>query len=89
MNMHIPAKINCHSKNTLDFSLFLIFLHRSSKEMNNDIVVEMKTEKANEEAGLLNKRPSVEQVRLPTHASQPIFKRWGFFWQVLGTDLRT
>lgn len=34
--------------------------------MNNDIVVEMKTEKANEEAGLLNKRPSTEQVRLST-----------------------
>lgn len=31
--------------------------------MNNDIVVEMKTDKANEEAGLLNKRPSTEQVR--------------------------
>ncbi|XP_030014877.1 basal cell adhesion molecule-like isoform X2 [Sphaeramia orbicularis] len=30
-------------------------------EVNNDIVVEMKTEKANEEAGLLNKRPSTEQ----------------------------
>lgn len=27
-------------------------------EVNNDIVVEMKTEKANEESGLLNKRPS-------------------------------
>lgn len=35
--------------------------------MNNDIVVEMKTEKANEEAGLLNKRPSTEQVRLSAH----------------------
>lgn len=31
--------------------------------MNSDIVVEMKTDKANEEAGLLNKRPSTEQVR--------------------------
>ncbi|KAM3873294.1 basal cell adhesion molecule [Diretmus argenteus] len=30
-------------------------------EVNNDIVVEMKTEKANEEAGLLNKRPGTEQ----------------------------
>ncbi|KAJ8289801.1 hypothetical protein GJAV_G00005490 [Gymnothorax javanicus] len=30
-------------------------------EVNNDIVVEMKSEKANEEAGLLNKRPPVEQ----------------------------
>ncbi|KAM4600452.1 basal cell adhesion molecule [Polymixia lowei] len=32
-----------------------------SGEVNNDIVVEMKTEKANEEAGLLNKRPATEQ----------------------------
>ncbi|XP_061632129.1 basal cell adhesion molecule isoform X4 [Phyllopteryx taeniolatus] len=30
-------------------------------EVNNDIVVEMKTDKANEEAGLLNKRPPAEQ----------------------------
>ncbi|CAK6959079.1 basal cell adhesion molecule [Scomber scombrus] len=30
-------------------------------EVNNDIVVEMKADKANEEAGLLNKRPSTEQ----------------------------
>ncbi|XP_071764601.1 basal cell adhesion molecule isoform X1 [Centroberyx gerrardi] len=30
-------------------------------EVNNDIVVEMKTEKTNEEAGLLNKRPATEQ----------------------------
>lgn len=30
-------------------------------EVNNDIVVEMKTDKANEEAGLLNKRPTPEQ----------------------------
>ncbi|XP_044064680.1 basal cell adhesion molecule isoform X2 [Siniperca chuatsi] len=30
-------------------------------EVNNDIVVEMKTDKANEEAGLLTKRPSTEQ----------------------------
>ena len=42
--------------------------------MNNDIVVEMKTEKANEEAGLLNKRPSADQVRLFAHASQTIFE---------------
>ncbi|TDH11539.1 hypothetical protein EPR50_G00062010 [Perca flavescens] len=35
----------------------------ASGEVNNDIVVEMKTDKANEEAGLLNKRPSTEQVR--------------------------
>ncbi|KAM6968092.1 basal cell adhesion molecule [Aplochiton taeniatus] len=33
----------------------------ASGEVNNDIVVEMKTEKANEEAGLLNKRPAPEQ----------------------------
>ncbi|CAB1450145.1 unnamed protein product [Pleuronectes platessa] len=33
----------------------------ASGEVNNDIVVEMKTDKANEEAGLLNKRPSPEQ----------------------------
>ncbi|KAI1886306.1 hypothetical protein AGOR_G00212640 [Albula goreensis] len=30
-------------------------------EVNNDIVVEMKSEKANEEAGLLNKQPTTEQ----------------------------
>ncbi|KAM9310224.1 basal cell adhesion molecule isoform 2-T2 [Pholidichthys leucotaenia] len=30
-------------------------------DVNNDIVVEMKTEKANEEAGLLNKKTSTEQ----------------------------
>ncbi|KAM3613577.1 uncharacterized protein V6R79_001759 [Siganus canaliculatus] len=33
----------------------------ASGEVRNDIVVEMKTDKANEEAGLLNKRPSTEQ----------------------------
>ncbi|KAM6995005.1 basal cell adhesion molecule isoform 2-T2 [Tautogolabrus adspersus] len=33
----------------------------ASGEVNNDIVVEMKTDKANEEAGLLNKRPPTEQ----------------------------
>ncbi|XP_029361171.1 basal cell adhesion molecule [Echeneis naucrates] len=33
----------------------------ASGKVNNDIVVEMKTDKANEEAGLLNKRPSPEQ----------------------------
>ncbi|XP_059194904.1 basal cell adhesion molecule isoform X2 [Centropristis striata] len=33
----------------------------ASGEVNNDIVVEMKTDKANEEAGLLNKRPTTEQ----------------------------
>lgn len=35
---------------------------RASGDVNNDIVVEMKTEKANEEAGLLNK-PAAQQVR--------------------------
>lgn len=38
--------------------------------MNNDIVVEMKTDKANEEAGLLNKRPPTEQVRLMDAGSE-------------------
>ncbi|KAJ8388874.1 hypothetical protein AAFF_G00126300 [Aldrovandia affinis] len=33
----------------------------TSGEVNNEIVVEMKSEKANEEAGLLNKRPTTEQ----------------------------
>nr|XP_046254996.1 basal cell adhesion molecule isoform X1 [Scatophagus argus] len=33
----------------------------ASGDVKNDIVVEMKTDKANEEAGLLNKRPSAEQ----------------------------
>uniref|UniRef100_UPI0037E9C594 basal cell adhesion molecule isoform X3 n=1 Tax=Semicossyphus pulcher TaxID=241346 RepID=UPI0037E9C594 len=33
----------------------------ASGKVNNDIVVEMKTDKANEEAGLLNKRPSTGQ----------------------------
>ncbi|XP_045900317.1 basal cell adhesion molecule isoform X1 [Micropterus dolomieu] len=33
----------------------------ASGEVNNDIVVEMKTDKANEEAGLLNKRPTTDQ----------------------------
>ncbi|XP_070691656.1 basal cell adhesion molecule [Pempheris klunzingeri] len=33
----------------------------ASGEVNNDIVVEMKTDKLNEEAGLLNKRPPTEQ----------------------------
>lgn len=37
--------------------------HRASGVVNNDIVVEMKTDKTNEEAGLLNKRPSPEKVR--------------------------
>lgn len=38
------------------------FSCRASGDVNNDIVVEMKTEKANEEAGLLNK-PAAQQVR--------------------------
>ncbi|XP_057691248.1 basal cell adhesion molecule isoform X1 [Corythoichthys intestinalis] len=33
----------------------------ANRDVNNDIVVEMKTDKANEEAGLLNKRPPAEQ----------------------------
>lgn len=66
-----PEKIISHTTNyfilellnftEIDFSR-LVSLHRASGEMNNDIVVEMKTEKSNEEAGLLNKRPSTEQV---------------------------
>ncbi|KAF0045593.1 hypothetical protein F2P81_002122 [Scophthalmus maximus] len=36
----------------------------ASGEVNNGIVVEMKTDKANEEAGLLNKRPTTEQGAL-------------------------
>ncbi|KAF7652182.1 hypothetical protein LDENG_00100120 [Lucifuga dentata] len=40
----------------------------ASGEVNNDIVVEMKTEKVNEEVGLLNKKPATEQVRpMDTH----------------------
>lgn len=46
-----------------DITQFLLSLCRTSAQKNNDIVVEMKTDKANEEAGLLNKRPSTEQVR--------------------------
>lgn len=45
------------------------FLRSTSGEVNNDIVVEMKTDKANEEAGLLNKRPPAGQVRLFTRAT--------------------
>lgn len=36
---------------------------RVSGEVNKEVVVEMKADKANEEAGLLNKRPSTQQVR--------------------------
>ncbi|KAJ3597483.1 hypothetical protein NHX12_001006 [Muraenolepis orangiensis] len=39
----------------------------STGEVNNDIVVEMKTEKSNEEAGLLNKRPAAEQPSYQYH----------------------
>ncbi|CAL8289974.1 unnamed protein product [Merluccius merluccius] len=48
------GKLPCGAKTTKDVS---------TREANNDIVVEMKTEKANEEDGLLNKRPATEQVR--------------------------
>lgn len=59
-------------KNFTSFFVFLPrFLCRASGEVNNDIVVEMKTDKANEEAGLLNKRPSTEQVR-PIKGHGPI-----------------
>ncbi|KAK7887287.1 hypothetical protein WMY93_026908 [Mugilogobius chulae] len=34
---------------------------KATGDINNDIVVEMKTDKANEESGLLKKRPSTEQ----------------------------
>lgn len=54
------------SHDTLSVLIRFVFvscsLYRATGEVNNDIVVEMKTEKANEEAGLLNKRPSTEQV---------------------------
>lgn len=45
------------------FIFEMCFLHRTAGEVNNDIVVEMKTDKANEEAGLLNKQPPADQVR--------------------------
>lgn len=50
------------------------FLCSTSGEVNNDIVVEMKTDKANEEAGLLNKRPPAGQVRLFPRAFQNCVK---------------
>ncbi|CAL8247527.1 unnamed protein product [Lota lota] len=46
------GKLPCSKKTTKEVS---------TGEVNNDIVVEMKTEKTNEEAGLLNKRPATEQ----------------------------
>uniref|UniRef100_A0A3P8WA63 Basal cell adhesion molecule (Lutheran blood group) n=1 Tax=Cynoglossus semilaevis TaxID=244447 RepID=A0A3P8WA63_CYNSE len=45
-------KLSCGKKDKMEVT---------SAQKNNDIVVEMKTDKANEEAGLLNKRPSTEQ----------------------------
>lgn len=48
------------------------FLRSSSGEVNNDIVVEMKTDKANEEANLLNKRTPAGQVRLFTRVTVQI-----------------
>lgn len=51
----------------LHLSFFLFLSHtlcRASNERDHDIVVEMKTDKSNEEAGLLNKRPPTEQVRI-------------------------
>ena len=47
------------------FYSFGLLVDRSAGEVNNDIVVEMKTEKSNEQAGLLNKGPATEQVRHP------------------------
>ncbi|XP_028281743.1 basal cell adhesion molecule isoform X2 [Parambassis ranga] len=46
------SKLSCSKKNKKEVA---------GGEVNNDIVVEMKTDKANEEAGLLNKKPSTEQ----------------------------
>ncbi|XP_061919929.1 basal cell adhesion molecule isoform X1 [Entelurus aequoreus] len=46
------SKLPCGKKDKMEVA---------SGEVNNDIVVEMKTDKANEEAGLLNKRPPSEQ----------------------------
>lgn len=59
-------------------------LRSTSGEVNNDIVVEMKTDKANEEAGLLNKRPPAGQVRLFTHEPQSkLFFHLDFFFLTL------
>ncbi|XP_061771006.1 basal cell adhesion molecule isoform X2 [Nerophis ophidion] len=46
------SKLPCGKKDKMEVA---------SGEVNNDIVVEMKSDKANEEAGLLNKRPPSEQ----------------------------
>ncbi|CAL8258715.1 unnamed protein product [Boreogadus saida] len=46
------GKLPCGKKTTKEVS---------AGEVNNDIVVEMKTEKSNEQAGLLNKGPATEQ----------------------------
>uniref|UniRef100_A0A8C6WN99 Basal cell adhesion molecule (Lutheran blood group) n=1 Tax=Neogobius melanostomus TaxID=47308 RepID=A0A8C6WN99_9GOBI len=46
------SKLPCGKKDKKDVA---------TGDVNNDIVVEMKTEKANEESGLLNKRPSPGQ----------------------------
>ncbi|KAK5861896.1 hypothetical protein PBY51_017334 [Eleginops maclovinus] len=46
------SKLPCGKKDKKDMA---------GGEVNNDIVVEMKTDKANEEAGLLNKRPSTDK----------------------------
>lgn len=55
------------------------FLCSSSGEVNNDIVVEMKTDKANEEANLLNKRTPAGQVRL-SHSPKLFEAIWTFFF---------
>lgn len=46
------SKLPCSKKNKKEVA---------GGEVNNDIVVEMKTDKANEEAGLLNRKPPTEQ----------------------------
>lgn len=50
--MQKKGKLSCGKQDKKDVT---------TGEVNNDIVVEMKSEKANEEAGLLNKRPVMEQ----------------------------
>ncbi|KAG5856202.1 hypothetical protein ANANG_G00005540 [Anguilla anguilla] len=50
--MQKKGKLSCGKQDKKDVT---------TGEVNNDIVVEMKSEKANEEAGLLNKRPVTEQ----------------------------
>ncbi|XP_076008756.1 basal cell adhesion molecule isoform X2 [Genypterus blacodes] len=46
------GKLPCNKKDKMEVT---------SREVNNDIVVEMKTDKPNEEAGLLNMRPTTDQ----------------------------